>query len=196
MFRMTAHSLINIKSIDLNNDLVNSSTKFRFLLYADDTTIYFNLDDFPLVNREFEINCELEKVNTWLKLNKLSINVDKTKCMFFHKRRPITPLQFSMNNRAIDVVENFNYLGIILDANMSWKSHIAMVRNKLSRINGILHRLKYLYPQNILVTIYKSLFIPHINYGSLLWGQVGKSLDTIQKKAIRTITYSHTLSHF
>ena len=80
------------------NDLVNSSTKFRFLMYADDTTIYFNLDDFPLVNREFEINCELEKVNTWLKLNKLSINVDKTKCMFFHKRRPITPLQFSMNN--------------------------------------------------------------------------------------------------
>ena len=177
------------------NDLVNSSTKFRFLMYADDTTIYFNLDDFPLVNREFEINCELEKVNTWLKLNKLSINVDKTKCMFFHKRRPITPLQFSMNNRAIDVVENFNYLGIILDANMSWKSHIAMVRNKLSRINGILHRLKYLYPQNILVTIYKSLFIPHINYGSLLWGQVGKSLDTIQKKAIRTITYSHYIAH-
>ena len=177
------------------NDLVNSRTKFRFLMYADDTTIYFNLDDFPLVNREFEINCELEKVNTWLKLNKLSINVDKTKCMFFHKRRPITPLQFSMNNRAIDVVENFNYLGIILDANMSWKSHIAMVRNKLSRINGILHRLKYLYPQNILVTIYKSLFIPHINYGSLLWGQVGKSLDTIQKKAIRTITYSHYIAH-
>ena len=68
------------------NDLVNSSTKFRFLMYADDTTIYFNLDDFPPVNREIEINCELEKVNTWLKLNKLSINVDKTKCMFFHKR--------------------------------------------------------------------------------------------------------------
>ena len=177
------------------NDLVNSSTKFRFLMYADDTTIYFYLDDFPLVNREFEINCELEKVNTWPKLNKLSINVDKTKCMFFHKRRPITPLQFSMNNRAIDVVENFNDLGIILDANMSWKSHIAMVRNKLSRINGILHRLKYLYPQNILVTIYKSLFIPHINYGSLLWGQVGESLDTIQKKAIRTITYSHYIAH-
>ena len=78
---------------------------------------------------------------------------------------------------------------------MSWKSHIAMVRNKLSRINGILHRLKYLYPQNILVTIYKSLFIPHINYGSLLWGQVGESLDTIQKKAIRTITYSLYIAH-
>ena len=87
-------------------------------MYTDDTTICFNLDDFPLVNREIEINCELEKVKTWLKLNKLTINVDKTKCIFFHKRRSITPLQFSMNNRAIDVVENFNYLGIILDGNI------------------------------------------------------------------------------
>ena len=70
-----------------------------------------------------------------------------------------------------------------------------MVRNKLSRINRILHRLKYQYPQNILVTLYKSLFIPHINYGSLLWGQVGESIDKIQKKAIRTITYSNYIAH-
>ena len=121
--------------------------------------------------------------------------MDKTKCMFFHKRRSITPLQFSMNNRALDVVENFNYLGIILDANMSWKSHVAMVRNKLCRINGILHRLKYQYPQNILVTLYKSLFIPHINYGSLLWGQVVESIDKIQKNAIGTTTYSNYIAH-
>ena len=135
-------------------------------MYADDTTIYFNLNDFPLINREIEINSELEKVNTWLKLNKLAINVDKSKCMFFQKRRSIIPLKFSMNNRAIVVDHNFNYLGIMLDTNMSWKSHIAMVSNKLSGINGILHRLEYLYPQNILITLYKSLFIPHINDGS------------------------------
>ena len=103
----------------LINDLVNCSTKFQFLMYADDTTIYFNLNDFPLINREIEINSELEKVNTWLKLNKLAINLDKSKCMFFQKRRSITPLKFLMNNRAIDVVHNFNYLGIMLDANMS-----------------------------------------------------------------------------
>ena len=159
-------------------------------MYADDTTIYFNLDDFPLVNKEIEINCKLEKVNTWLKLNKLAINVDKTKCMFFHKRRSITPLQFSRNNRAIDVVEHFYYLDIILDTNMSWKSYIAIARSKLSRINGISHRLKYQYPQNILVTLYKSYFIPHINYGSLPWGQVGESIGKIRKKAIRAITWS------
>ena len=57
----------------------------------------------------------------------------------------------------------------MLDADMSWKTLVAMVRNKLSRINGILHRLKYIYPQNISITLYKSLFVPHINYESLLW---------------------------
>ena len=36
-----------------------------------------------------------------------------------------------MNNRSIDVVHHFNYLGIMLDENMSWKTHIAMVRNKV-----------------------------------------------------------------
>ena len=137
------------------NDLVNSSNKFKFLMYADDTTIYFNLEDFPIENREVLINDELEKVNKWLKLNKLAVNVDKTKSTF-HKRRPVTPIQFSMNNRIIDVVQHFNYLDIMLDADMSWKTHVAMVRNKLSRINGILHRLKYIYPQNILITLYKS----------------------------------------
>ena len=177
------------------NDLVNSSNKFKFLMYADDTTIYFNLEDFPIENREVLINNELEKVNKWLKLNKLAVNVDKTKIMLFHKRRPVTPIQFSMNNRIIDVVQHFNYLGIMLDADMSWKTHVAMVRNKLLRINGILHRLKYIYPQSILITLYKSLFVPHINYGSLLWGHAGGALDKIQKKAVRTITYSNYIAH-
>ena len=56
---------------------------------------------------------------------------------------------------------------------MSWKTHVAMVRNKLSRINGILHRRKYIYPQNVLITLYTSLFVPHTNYESLVWGHAG-----------------------
>ena len=55
----------------LINDIVNSSSKLSFLMYADDITIYFNLEDFSSLNREYEINRELEKVNTWFQLNKL-----------------------------------------------------------------------------------------------------------------------------
>ena len=48
-----------------------------FLMYADDTTIYFNLEDFPVHNRHIKINRELDKVTTWLKVNKLFLNVEK-----------------------------------------------------------------------------------------------------------------------
>ena len=165
-----------------------------FLMYADDTTIYFNLEDFPLHNRHIEINTKLDKVNTWLKVNKLSLNVEQTKCMIFHKRSHLSPTQFSINDRDIDVVSHFNYLGIILDENISWEKHVAMITNKLSKISGVLHRLKYIYPQNILETIYKSLFIPHINYGLLLWGRNLDSVAKLQKGVIRTITNSNFIA--
>ena len=179
----------------LINDIVKSSRKLSFLMYADDTTIYFNLEDFPALNREQEINKELEKLNLWFKLNKLTLNVDKTKCMFFHKRRAVPSINLSMNNIPIDIVPHFNYLGIILDKHLSWKTHITMVTGKLSKINGILNRLKYIYPTHILLTIYKSLFVPHINYGSLVWGQNFNSISKLQKKVIRTVTRSNYIAH-
>ena len=51
------------------NDLITVSDRLNFLMYADDTTIYFNLEDFDNLTKETDINRELEKVNIWLKLN-------------------------------------------------------------------------------------------------------------------------------
>ena len=66
---------------------------------------------FPKRYRVTSINAETEKVNTWLKLNKLALNVDKTKNILFYKHRPITPIQFTINNSIIDVVEYFKNIG-------------------------------------------------------------------------------------
>ena len=55
-------------------------------MYADDTTIYFNLEDFDQNCTGTEINNELENVNIWLKQNKLSLNARKTKLMVFHQK--------------------------------------------------------------------------------------------------------------
>ena len=69
------------------NDLITVSDRLNFLMYADDTTIYFNLEDFDNLIKETDINRELEKVNIWLKLNKLSLNTQKTKLMLFHRKQ-------------------------------------------------------------------------------------------------------------
>ena len=78
---------VNIRSIvllNLHQCLKNASNKCKFLMYTDDTTIYFNIEDFDTNKLEAEINKELEQVNTWLKVIILSLNVGKTKIMMFH----------------------------------------------------------------------------------------------------------------
>ena len=54
-------------------------------MYADDTTIYFNLKDLNQENLEKEVNNELSRVSEWMTLNKLSLNASKTKSMTFHR---------------------------------------------------------------------------------------------------------------
>ena len=56
-------------------------------MYADDTTIYIDLQDFDRTCVEAEITKELEKVNFLVKLNKLSLNTQKTKLMIFHRKQ-------------------------------------------------------------------------------------------------------------
>ena len=141
------------------------------------------------------INTELNKIGTWLKLNKLTMNAEKSKSMLFHKRRKANPINIKIDHRTIERVSQFSFLGIMIDENLTWKNHVNMITNKLSKIIGILHRLKCIYPKHILLTIYNSLFIPHVNFGSLVWGTTVERISKLQKKAIRTITYSHYIAH-
>ena len=178
------------------NDLITVSDRLNFLMYADDTTIYFNLEDFSNIFKETDINNELEKVNTWLKLNKLSLNTQKTKLMLFHrKQKHIDEVSVIINGTKIERVASFNFLGIMLDENLSWKSHIEMVGNKISKVTGILYRLKNVFPESVLFVLYNSLIVSYINYGLLLWGVHSHRLDSLQKKALRFMTNSSYLAH-
>ena len=60
------------------HDLLTVSKRFKYLMYADDTTIYFNLEHFSGINVEENVSNELNNANSWLSLNKLSLNTDKT----------------------------------------------------------------------------------------------------------------------
>ena len=70
-----------------------------------------------------------------------------------------------------------------------------MVTNKIAKVSGILNRLKHIFPQNVLLSLYHTLIISQINYGMLLWGSDIRSVEKYQKKAIRNITNSHILAH-
>ena len=76
-------------------------------MYSDDTTLYFNLEDFNSEKMNDDINSCLDEINVWLKLNKLTVNVSKTKFMVFHKRRDVPKLNLSLKNINIYLILRF-----------------------------------------------------------------------------------------
>ena len=68
-----------ILSSYLINDLPSVSNKFEMLMYADDTTLYCNINQ---NSKSDSLNNELKFFTNWLMVidvNKLSLNIGKTK---------------------------------------------------------------------------------------------------------------------
>ena len=59
----------------------------------------------------------------------------------------------------------------------------------------MLNRLKYEYPLAILKTLYNTLFLPHLNYGIILWGSETESITKVQKRALRIISDNKFNAH-
>ena len=67
------------------NDIIKSSSKCSFILYADDTTLNSTLDNFSTNPDDIKksIIIELQNILKWLDVNKLCLNVSKSKFMLF-----------------------------------------------------------------------------------------------------------------
>ena len=90
-------------------------------------------------------------------------------------------VQIKINDTVIKSVTSFDLLGITLDEHLTWNAHLNKLSNKISKINGILARLKRQLPLHTLRLIYNSLILSGINYGIIIWGQNRKRLIKIQK---------------
>ena len=165
-------------------------------MYANDTTLFCNIDNNVT---EDVINRELFKIYEWLGANKLVLNVSKTKFMVFHTRnKSVRYPSLKINGNLIERVTQFNFLDLILESNMSWNLHINHISLKISKAIGILYRLKTIYPQSVLQTLYNTLILPYFNYCILAWGATineGNPLHLLQKKALRLIFNSNYIAH-
>ena len=74
--------------------------------------------------------------------------------MFRKQNKNIPLFNIHINNVNIDPVQNFNFLGLHLNSDMTWNFHINKVSKKMSRNIGILKKLQLIVPNNILLTIH------------------------------------------
>ncbi len=176
------------------NDFINTSALANFLLFADDTNIFFSHNDPHQLSTVIEH--ELPKIETWFKLNKLSLNIKKTHYMVFGKRA--ANLDW-LKVGDYDQVTETKFLGVIIDSNMTWSAHISQTSKKVARAIGVLNKARKCLPVKTLLTLYSTLVLPHLNYCNIIWASNYptrlKPLVTLQKRAIRIISNAPYLAH-
>ena len=91
-------------------DICNVSEWMNIILFADDTNICFTGES--LNKMQHMLGLELGKLSCWFKVNKLSVNQDKTKIMLFWKK---TEYQFKLSVDGFDIerVPCIKLLGVI-----------------------------------------------------------------------------------
>jgi hypothetical protein len=182
------------------NDLPQYLADANTLLFADDTTIYHTNDN-P-VELKSAMNNTLKKLHTWCQINKIDLNLTKTKYMIFNSKTPHNTSSSSkihINNTPIERVPFFKFLGITIDEKLKWSEHTKSVKIKLAQGLHALSSIQNKSTTQIRLMIYNSLFHSHITYGTHLWGNTYKKytkpLITQQKKALRKIDNAPSNSH-
>ena len=93
-------------------------------------------------------------------------------------RRP-NSLFFDQNMVKVDLTNSHSntvkYLGVYIDENLSWDCHINELCKKLSISNGIIAKLRHCVPKNTVISVYYSIFYPHLSYGCHVWSLTTKN---------------------
>ena len=147
------------------------------------------------------VNRELKKVNFWLDVNKLSLNIDKTNFIIFKspKRPSSDMINIKIESLPTRKTCYVKFLGVLLDENFSWKYHLTELSKKLARTGGMFFKVRHFLPIYVLICLYNSLFSPFLQYVILVWGLTYKSyinpVFLLQKRVIRAIAFESSTSH-
>ena len=180
---------------DLHTCIKHSTTRH----FADDTNLLYATNSQKPRNKNIvrNLNRDLRSLNHWLLANKISLNSTKTELVIFRKKSTKLPhLNIRLNGTRLQAVSEVKYVGITFDEYLTFSSHISLMNAKLKRANNLIAISRHYLSKALLLQIYYGQFYSHLTYGCQLWGQ-GKIDQTItlQKKAIRLITFSHYLAH-
>lgn len=176
------------------NDLelhISNELNIFLTMFADDTTICIAAKSVKML--ETTSNNLLSSFYTWCSSNKLIINTSKTKYMIFHnKTTELQNVTLQLNTAKIEKVTITKFLGLHIDENLSWRTHIDHVISKLNSAYYVIRNVKSIMDVDYLLNIYYSLVYSHLKYLILYWGQ---STDInrifVQQKRILRLIYSY-----
>lgn len=173
------------------NDIGKLNLKGIPRLFADDTALFYPGKSSQTIVSHIE--SDLKILSEFFQINLLSLNVQKTKYMIFHsiKKRPLDSNHPQMLQYTIEKVNDYKYLGIVLDPTLSWEKHIASVEKKVSVLCSVLKRVSAFVAKKALLSYYYACVHSLFQYLNIVWGNAGKSklqkLQVLQNRCLKLI---------
>ena len=102
--------------------LPEASQIVKFIMYEDDTILFNTIGSSNTFdeNVEYQINAELNKVCEWLKTNKFSLNIKKSKYILFYvTNEKNKSVSLKIDDISIERVQHVNLLGLTIHGNLS-----------------------------------------------------------------------------
>ena len=165
------------------NDLANAiEHKAIPMLFCDNTSLLTTSPN----NIQFQgdFNIIFGQLNEWFKANLFSLNFDKTYFIQFTNKSTCTSdIQIMYEDKHICTAIETKFLGIVINNNLSWKTHTESIKSKLSSACYSKWSVKPYVSINTLKMIYYSYFHSVMTYGLLFWGH---STDSIVEELTLT----------
>ena len=174
------------------NDL-NQAIKFcKVHHFADDTNLLCLSNSIKKLSKL--VNADLKHLLNWLNANKISLNVKKTEMIIFKSKQKKLEgdLKIKLCGKRLYPTESVKYLGVKIDANLTWQHHVNDLSTKLNRANALLFKMRKYVSLKILRSIYFAIFDSYLSYCCLVWAQNFSTIQRIlilQKKAVRIINF-------
>lgn len=157
--------------------------------FADDTNLI--LGNTTAAKLIMDTKYLTEDILNWFTKNKLIINTDKTNVVYFKTKqsRRDSINEVEILNSTIKTVDNAKFLGIYINKNMDWSTHIEHLLGKLSSITyGIRVVGKYLNEKSLKILYFANLE-SIMRYGIIFWGRDShvRSVFVAQKRCLRIV---------
>ena len=153
------------------NEMYRFSNQMRFVHFADDTAVFAS--DSDINNVHATVNRKLVGVDNWLKENRLSLNVSKTSYIIISNQK--NAIDIRIRDSILTKVSTVKFLDVTLDENLTFNDSVKNVTTKISKSVGVMRRLHFQLPPDVMVKLYYSLVYSHLTYALLAWGRSGRT---------------------
>ena len=172
------------------NDLVDVIENSKVLLYADDTVVYRRIETRKQNTQIALVQEDLNQLSNWCHLNWLTINIKKTKVVKFPASKCTRlNINLTLDDQPLVSQNNYRYLGIELDHDLSLKIHVTQVNKLASNKLYLLRKIRPYLSTKASVDICKTMLLPVMDYGGLFLTMCTKKelddLQIIQNNALR-----------